>query len=194
VRENGGQYTHAAAWLGLAHVRLGDGDRASGIFDLINPIRRTASRADAARYRAEPYVVPADVRGTAPGAGQAGWTWYTGAAGWTWRLGVEGILGLRLDGGAVTISPCLPRDWGIVEARITEPDGVLVIHIEDPDRLGSGRVKLTVDGRPAKGNRVTFPSGGTERRVNVRLVPAAATDAAGPVRAAPAQRGGVEGS
>jgi cyclic beta-1,2-glucan synthetase len=181
VRENGGQYTHAAAWLGLAHARLGDGDWANGVFDLINPIRRAASRADAARYRAEPYVVPADVRGTAPGAGQAGWTWYTGAAGWTWRLGVEGILGLRLDGGAVTFSPCLPRDWGIVDARIKGPDGVLVIHIEDPERLGSGRVELTVDGRPANGDRVTFPSGGTERRVNVRLLPAAAMDAAGPV-------------
>jgi cyclic beta-1,2-glucan synthetase len=194
VRENGGQYTHAAAWLGFAHARLGDGDWAHDIFDLINPIRRTSSRADAERYRAEPYVAPADVRGAAPGAGQAGWTWYTGAAGWTWRLGVEGLLGLRLDGGAVRISPCLPRDWGGAEARIAGPDGTLVIRIEDPERLGTGRVELTVDGRPAEGDRVTFPSGGAERRVNAQLRPGAEADAAGPTEAAAAQRWGLEGS
>jgi cyclic beta-1,2-glucan synthetase len=179
VRENGGQYTHAAAWLGLAHARLGDGDRAYGIFDLINPIRRTSSRTEAEQYRAEPYVVPADVRGAAPGVGEAGWTWYTGAAGWTWRLGVEGLLGLCLDGGGVRISPCLPLDWGGAEARISGPDGALVIRIEDPDHLGTGRIELTVDGHRTEGDHVTFPSGGAERRVNARLRPAAEMDAAG---------------
>jgi cyclic beta-1,2-glucan synthetase len=194
VRENGGQYTHAAAWLGLAHVQLGDGDRAHGIFDLINPIRRTSSRAGADRYRAEPYVVPADVRGATPGEGQAGWTWYTGAAGWTWRLGVEGILGLELEDGSVRISPCLPRDWGSLEARIAGPNGVLVIRIEDPDQLGTGRVKLTVDGRPAKGDRVAFPPGGAERLVTALLRPVTGTDAAGPAQVAPARRRDLEGS
>jgi cyclic beta-1,2-glucan synthetase len=193
VRENGGQYTHAAAWLGLAHARLGDGDRAHDVFDLINPIRRTSSRADAERYRAEPYVAPADVRGAAPGAGQAGWTWYTGAAGWTWRLGVEGLLGLQLNGGAVRICPCLPRDWGGAEARIAGLDGTLLIRIEDPDRLGSGRVELTVDGHPAEGDRVTFPSGGAERRINARLRPATEVDAAGPAEATSAQRRSLDG-
>ena len=173
VRENGGQYTHAAAWLGLAHARLGNGDLAYSIFDLINPIRRTSSRTEAEQYRAEPYVVPADVRGAAPGEGEAGWTWYTGAAGWTWRLGVEGLLGLCLDDGGVRISPCLPRDWGGCEARVSGPDGGLVIRIEDPDNLGTGRIELTVDGHRTEGDRVTFPSGGVERLVNARLQPAA---------------------
>ena len=75
MRENGGQYTHAAAWLGLAHARLGDGDRAYQIFDLINPIRRTQDPSGAELYRGEPYVLAADVRGAEPGIGQAGWTW-----------------------------------------------------------------------------------------------------------------------
>jgi cyclic beta-1,2-glucan synthetase len=194
VRENGGQYTHAAAWLGLAQAGLGDGDWAHCIFDLINPIRRTSSRADAERYRAEPYVVPADVRGAAPFEGEAGWTWYTGAAGWTWRLAVEGLLGLRLDDGAIKISPCLPRDWGGAEVRIAGSDGTLLVRIEDPDHLGTGRVELSIDGKLADGDRVTFPQHGVERRVIARLRPVAETGATPPAQAVPEQRRGLEGS
>ena len=171
VRENGGQYTHAAAWLGLAHARLGDGDRAYGIFDLINPIRRTAGLADAELYRAEPYVLAADVRGAEPGVGQAGWTWYTGAAGWTWQLAVEAILGLTLQRGDLRIAPCLPRHWHGAQAHVRGPDGTLAVTIEDPDGLGGGRVQLFVDGQEAEGDCVAFPTGGAERRVTVRLHP-----------------------
>jgi cyclic beta-1,2-glucan synthetase len=194
VRENGGQYTHAAAWLGLAHARLGNGNEAHAIFDLINPIRRTAGQAELERYRAEPYVVPADVRGVEPGTGQAGWTWYTGAAGWTWRLGVEGLLGLSLDGGGVRISPCLPIDWGGAEVRVSGPNGVLVIRIEDPDHLGTGIVELTVDDHPIEGDRVMFPSGGAERRVNALLRPTAEMGSAGSAETVPVQGPGVEGA
>jgi len=171
VRENGGQYTHAAAWLGLAHARMGNGDEAYRVFDLINPIRRAGDRSAAELYRAEPYVVPADVRGAEPGIGQAGWTWYTGAAGWTWQLAVEGILGLSLQRGAVTIAPRLPRNWGGAEVRVKGPDGTLVLIIEDPDRIGSGRVELAVDGRPLDGDCMAIPTGGIERRVTARLLP-----------------------
>ncbi|WP_157672210.1 GH36-type glycosyl hydrolase domain-containing protein [Chelatococcus sp. GW1] len=171
VRENGGQYTHAAAWLGLAHARLGDGDESYRIFDLINPIRRAGDRSEAELYRAEPYVVPADVRGAGPGIGQAGWTWYTGAAGWTWQLAVEGILGLSLQRGAVRIAPRLPRSWGGAEVRVKGPDGTLVVTIEDPDRIGGGRVELAVEGRPLDGDCIALPTGGIERRVTARLRP-----------------------
>ncbi|MDP2619785.1 MAG: glucoamylase family protein [Hyphomicrobiales bacterium] len=169
VRENGGQYTHAAAWLGLAHARLGDGDRAYEIFDLINPIRHTVGLADAELYRAEPYVLAADVRGAEPGIGQAGWTWYTGAAGWTWQLAVEGILGLSLQRGSVRIAPRIPRNWGGAEVRVNGPDGILIITIEDPERIGTGRVELAVDGRPVGGDCIAIPTGGMERRVTARL-------------------------
>jgi len=169
VRENGGQYTHAAAWLGLAHARLGDGDRAYEIFDLINPIHRTVSRADADLYRAEPYVMPADVRGADPGIGEAGWTWYTGAAGWTWQLAVEGILGLSLHRGAIRISPRIPKNWGGAEVRVNGPDGMLIITIEDPGQLGTGRVELAVDGCPVGGDCIALPTGGRERRVTARV-------------------------
>ena len=171
VRENGGQYTHAAAWLGLAHARLGDGDRAYQIFDLINPIRRTASRAGAELYGAEPYVLPGDVRGSEPGIGEAGWTWYTGAAGWTWQLAVEGILGVSLRQGAVHIAPRLPKAWGGAEVRVKGPAGSLMIGIADPDHLGTGQVELTVNGARIKGDCVAFPTDETEHRVVARLCP-----------------------
>jgi cyclic beta-1,2-glucan synthetase len=169
VRENGGQYTHAAAWLGLAHARLGDGDEAYRIFDLINPIRRTEDRAGAELYRAEPYVLAADVRGAEPGIGQAGWTWYTGAAGWTWQLAVAGILGLSLQRGAVRIAPRIPKNWGSAEVRVNGPDGILIITIEDPDRIGTGRVELAVDGQTIDGDCIAIPTDGVERRVTARL-------------------------
>ncbi len=169
VRENGGQYTHAAAWLGLAHARLGHGDLAYEIFDLINPIRRSDSLNEAEFYRGEPYVLAADVRGAGPGTGQAGWTWYTGAAGWSWQLAVEGILGLSLQHGAVRIAPRIPTSWGEAMVRINGPEGGLIVTIEDPERVGTGHVELAVDGHPAEGDCIAIPTDGTERRVTARL-------------------------
>jgi cyclic beta-1,2-glucan synthetase len=169
VRENGGQYTHAAAWLGLAHARLGDGDRAYQIVDLINPIRRTVDQAGTDRYRAEPYVLPGDVRGGEPGIGEAGWTWYTGAAGWTWQLAVEGILGLGLHRGTIKIAPRLPTNWGGAEVRVNGPGGTLIITIDDPERIGTGRVELTVNGRSVRGDHVALPTDGRQHHVTARL-------------------------
>ncbi|MFA7523148.1 MAG: glucoamylase family protein [Halothiobacillaceae bacterium] len=169
VRENGGQYTHAATWLGLAHARLGNSDLAYEIFDLINPIRRSDNLDGAEHYRGEPYVVAADVRGAGPNTGQAGWTWYTGAAGWSWQLAVEGILGLSLQRGAVRIDPRIPTSWGEATVRINGPDGALIITIEDPERIGSGSVELAVDGQPVAGDCVAVPTGGATQHVTARL-------------------------
>lgn len=169
VRENGGQYTHAAAWLGLAHAQLGNTDQAYEVFDLINPIRRSDTLIGAELYRGEPYVLAADIRGAGPNTGNAGWTWYTGAAGWSWQLAVEGILGLSLQRGAVKIAPRIPTHWGGASARINGPDGVLIITIEDPENLGMGHVELTVDGQFMEGDCVAFPTAGAERQVTARL-------------------------
>jgi len=172
VRENGGQYTHAAAWLGLAYARAKDGDRAYEIFDLINPIRRSADLAGADLYRGEPYVLAGDVRGADPGTGVAGWTWYTGAAAWTWQLAIEGILGVTLQHGLVRICPCLPKSWGAAEVLVRGSDGVLSIRIEDPDRLGSGQVALTLNGSSVDGDCVAFAEGGATSYVVARIIPA----------------------
>ena len=164
-----GRYTHAAAWLGLAYVGLGDGDRAWEIFDLLSPIRHAASRADAEHYRVEPYVLAADIASVAPHTGQGGWTWYTGSAAWTLRLGIEGILGLQLRNGELLIDPCLPKAWGRAEAEIRGPAGALSIRIEDPEHVGRGVVAVTVDGVAFAGAAVGFPTDGSVRRVAVRL-------------------------
>ena len=169
VRENGGQYTHAATWLGIAHAGLGDGDAAHRIFDLINPLRRSAMQEAADGYRAEPYVMPADVGGAAPFVGRAGWTWYTGAAAWSWRLGVEAILGLELRDGALHIAPCLPKGWGEYRARIRGPKGAIALDVRDPDRTGNGSPVLQVNGRAYSGGTVAFPTDGSTTEVAVRL-------------------------
>src|SRR5690606_7479444 len=93
IRENGGQYTHAALWTIWAFAEMGQGDKAEALFRLINPVLRADTNEKAARYKVEPYVISADVYGISPHEGRGGWTWYTGSSGWMYRLGIEGILG-----------------------------------------------------------------------------------------------------
>lgn len=111
VRENGGQYTHAACWAGLAFAALGQAERAAAVLDCLNPIRHGDSAAAIAQYRVEPYVVAADIYGAAPHTGRGGWTWYTGSAGWLYRFILEGILGITREGDSLTVKPCLPPEW-----------------------------------------------------------------------------------
>ena len=110
IRENGGQYTHAAVWTAIAFAMQGNAARAMEVFNMLNPIRRSTTRADVQRYKVEPYVVAADVYSEAPHAGRGGWTWYTGSAGWLYRAGLEWILGFRLHENRVTLTPCVPTD------------------------------------------------------------------------------------
>ncbi|TKW63044.1 MAG: DUF3131 domain-containing protein [Paracoccus denitrificans] len=118
VRENGGQYTHAAAWMIYALAKSGDGTRAHALFDAISPITHASDRASAEQYRVEPYVVAADIYGDQDKLGRGGWTWYTGSAGWTYRAAVEGILGISRVPGGITVKPNLPEDWPGYEARV----------------------------------------------------------------------------
>ncbi|MEL6205413.1 MAG: glucoamylase family protein [Pseudomonadota bacterium] len=168
VRENGGQYTHAATWLGLAFARLGDGDTAYKIFDMINPIPRSAKSEDMIRYRGEPYVVPADVGGAPPFEGRAGWTWYTGAAAWTWRLAVEGLLGLELRNGNLHIDPCLPAHWSGYRATVRANNGAIELEVVQ-DAEGNADVVLEVDGHRAQEALIAFPTDGSTRRVRAHV-------------------------
>jgi len=111
VRENGGQYTHAAAWTAIAFAMQGNAVRAMEVFNMLNPVKRTTTRADVQRYKVEPYVVAADVYSEAPHAGRGGWTWYTGSAGWMYRAGLEWILGFRVRENRLTLLPCVPPEW-----------------------------------------------------------------------------------
>ena len=117
VRENGGQYTHAAIWVVMAFAALGQTEKAWELFDLINPIRHGQTQDDARVYCVEPYVVPADVYAVEPHTGRGGWTWYTGAAGWMYQLIVESLIGIRLDVDQLRFSPCLPAGWDQIVVR-----------------------------------------------------------------------------
>jgi cyclic beta-1,2-glucan synthetase len=111
IRENGGQYTHAALWTIWAVAQLGDGSEAEYLFRLINPIYRAATPEQMADYQVEPYVISADVYSVPPHTGRGGWTWYTGSSGWMYRLGLEAILGLRRAGAVLWFDPRLPKSW-----------------------------------------------------------------------------------
>jgi cyclic beta-1,2-glucan synthetase len=173
VRENGGQYTHAAAWLGMAHVSLGDGDGAARIFRLLNPALRGDSREACALYRLEPYVLAGDIYGAAPFVGRGGWSWYTGSAAWTWRLGVEHILGLRREHGHLKVDPCVPTNWKGFEAWITLAERVIHVTVENPDGVSTGITSMTIDGIATDGNTVRLDpqalGGTTEIEVRIRL-------------------------
>jgi cyclic beta-1,2-glucan synthetase len=170
IRENGGQYSHAAAWLGLALAQTGKRDDAFAVFEMLNPISRATNNADAEYYRGEPYVVAGDIATCKPHQGRSGWTWYTGSSAWTWRLAIEGILGLRLVDGRIRIDPRIPSGWGGYEATLRNGKGTLNLRVEDPDGLGQGRVELSVDGVPCSGVEVEFPAQPTERTIVARLV------------------------
>lgn len=169
IRENGGQYTHAAVWLGVANAMLGDGDRAYQMFDIINPVRRVCDAEMADHYLREPYVLAGDVSGVGAQSGQGGWSWYTGAAGWGWQLGVLGILGIGPVPGGVRIRPCLPTTWGAASVVVEGPSGRLDIEIRDPGHLGCGRATISANGRRLSGAVVPYPGQGKSIKVVVTL-------------------------
>lgn len=142
VRENGGQYTHAAIWVVLALAALKRGDDAWKAFKLLNPVNHALDQASAEHYRVEPYVVAADVYGVGDLTGRGGWTWYTGSAGWLYRAAVEGILGIRREGNRLFVRPVLPAEWDGFEAELTLDDKTYKIAVAMTD----GEPKVTVNG------------------------------------------------
>ncbi|HEX4153537.1 MAG TPA: hypothetical protein VHY75_15125 [Steroidobacteraceae bacterium] len=146
LRENGGQYTHAAMWVTLAFALLGDGDRAGELFSLINPVNHSSTRAAIHRYKVEPYVVCADVYSAPAHIGRGGWTWYTGSAGWMYRTAIEGILGLSLRGRTLRIDPCIPRSWPGFEVTYKHGSSRYHIAVENPKGMCRGVVRAALDG------------------------------------------------
>jgi cyclic beta-1,2-glucan synthetase len=168
VRENGGQYTHAALWNVLAFAKLGDGDRAWELFALLNPVNHGRTPDEVARYRAEPYVVAADVYSVPPHTGRGGWTWYTGSAGWMHRVGIEAILGITLRGGALRVDPCIPRAWPGYEVMFAPAGARYRIQVENPQGVSRGVERIELDGKVIKGD-VPIARDGVEHVVRVVL-------------------------
>jgi cellobiose phosphorylase len=144
VRENGGQYTHAAVWTIMAFAAMGDAKRAWELFSLINPIGHSASAKDAAVYKVEPYVIAADVYGVAPHTGRGGWTWYTGSAGWMYRLLTESLLGLHLEVDKLRFLPAIPASWPSFKIHYRHRETFYHITLHTPT-AGAKFSRLTLD-------------------------------------------------
>ncbi|MEO6324590.1 MAG: carbohydrate-binding protein, partial [Thermoanaerobaculia bacterium] len=169
VRENGGQYTHAAIWTAMAAAKLGSGDEAAELFHLINPINHTRTPSDTERYKAEPYVVAADVYAHPAHVGRGGWTWYTGSAGWMYRLGIESILGLKRHGATFTVTPCIPGAWPRCQITWTFGQSRYVISVENPQHRSTGVAAVTLDGVSVDPAAIPLVDDGRPHTVSVLL-------------------------
>jgi len=147
IRENGGQYTHAAAWSIIAFAKLGQGEKAAELFAMANPINKTATRTGLRRYKVEPYVVAADIYSMPPHVGRGGWTWYTGSAGWMYRAGIEYLLGLRKRGNELIVTPCIPKQWPGFEMTFKFGASQYRIVVSNPDAVNAGVRSVVFDGR-----------------------------------------------
>jgi cyclic beta-1,2-glucan synthetase len=168
IRENGGQYTHAAIWVIMAFAAMGDSTRAWELLSMINPLKHGSTPEEVAIYMAEPYVVAADVYGLPPHTGRGGWTWYTGAAGWMYRLIVESLLGLRLDVDRLRFAPCLPADWMSFRMHYRYRDTFYHITVA---RAGPGSevVSVTVDGLAQSDGSVHLGDDRKEHFVEIKI-------------------------
>jgi cyclic beta-1,2-glucan synthetase len=168
VRENGGQYTHAAIWTLIAFSMLGDGERAGELFSLLNPINHSSTRAGLHKYKVEPYVAVGDVYAVPPHTGRGGWTWYTGSAGWMYRAGLESIVGFKLLGEKLQIDPCVPRWWRDFEITYRRNRAVYQIRVENPMGLSRGVISVEVDGAILEGNEIALSD--EPKHHNVKIV------------------------
>jgi cyclic beta-1,2-glucan synthetase len=169
VRENGGQYTHAAVWIVMALARRGSGDEAAELFHLLNPINHTRTRADVEHYRVEPYVIAGDVCAHPAHAGRGGWTWYTGSAGWMYRAGLESILGLRRRGAAFELDPCIPASWPGYEITWRFGGTLYEIAVSNPKRRCRGVAEARLDGAPVDFRAVPLVDDGVPHRLRLVL-------------------------
>ena len=147
LRENGGQYTHAALWSVMALSALGEGDKAAALFWMLNPINHARTRIDSHRYKVEPYVVAADVYSASGHRGRGGWTWYTGSAGWMQRAGLESLLGLKIEADHFTLDPCIPRTWPSYDLVLRHGAARYEIRIDNPAGVQRGIGAAQMDGQ-----------------------------------------------
>ena len=168
VRENGGQYTHAAIWLIMSLAALGDRKRTWELIQMINPITHGTSPDDMAVYKVEPYVVAADVYAVAQQTGRGGWTWYTGSAGWMYQLIIESLLGIKRHAQSLQFAPCLPPEWQTVKVNYRYYGTTYQISFLQ-DHVTTDGIIVTVDGERKEGNAIELHDDGREHKVEVLL-------------------------
>ena len=169
VRENGGQYTHGAIWTVMAFALMGENDRAWELFGLLNPVHHGGTPEQIATYKAEPYVVAADVYAVAPHTGRGGWTWYTGSAGWMYRLLVETLLGVNLEGDQLRLTPRLPKSWPSYKIHYRYRQTVYHITISRLETEGAGANQLYLDGEQLSAQTVPLTDDRREHFVELKV-------------------------
>ena len=169
IRENGGQYTHAALWTLIAFAMLGDGDKAGELFSLLNPINHASTRAGLHKYRVEPYVAAGDVYAEQAHVGRGGWTWYTGSAGWMYRAALESMLGFNLKGETLLIEPCIPRSWREFEINYRCGKTLYRIKVENPSSVCRGVAEVLLDGKLLASGEIPLTDDGLTHQVRVTL-------------------------
>jgi cyclic beta-1,2-glucan synthetase len=170
VRENGGQYTHAAIWATMAFAMMGDQERAWELFAMLNPINHASSPAEIKRYKVEPYVMCADIYAVPPHIGRGGWTWYTGAAGWMYRLTVETLLGLQLEVDHLRIAPCIPAHWTSYKIHYRYRETFYHITVKRVDEQSEHAMSVTVDGVERPDKIIPLIDDRQEHAVEVRIM------------------------
>jgi len=169
VRENGGQYTHAAIWTVIALARLGMGDEAMELFHMLNPINHMRTLEDTERYRAEPYVVAADVYAHPMHVGRGGWTWYTGSAGWMYQAAIHSLLGLRRRGTTMSLSPCIPMVWPQYSLEWTIGRTRYRITVLNPEHRSQGVASAELDGVAVDTHAIPIEDDGARHEVTIVL-------------------------
>ena len=169
IRENGGQYTHAAIWAVWALTELGRGDQAFKLFSYLNPVTHSLDLENANKYRVEPYVVAADIYSTSPHVGHGGWTWYTGSSGWLYRLGMEAILGFEFQGSQFTIDPCIPEAWDGYKIQFIKHETIYQIQVNNPEHVQKGVRSVSLDGKQLEDLAVPIKQDGKTHQVEILM-------------------------
>lgn len=170
VRENGGQYTHAAIWVIMAFAELGQGDKAIELYNLINPILHSQGQSDTLEYKIEPYALAGDVYGEPPYVGRGGWSWYTGSSSWYYRAGLESILGFQLRGDKLKINPCVAETWRAFEIKYRHKQTQYTIEVRNPHGMTTGSVKMEVDGKLESEAEITLVNDKKDHHIIVTLL------------------------
>ena len=169
VRENGGQYTHAAMWVIIAETLLGFGDKAGEFYRMINPIEHARTKDASNKYKVEPYVVAADVYGQGNLAGRGGWTWYTGSSSWFYQAGIEYILGLKINNNILSINPCIPKDWKEYSIKYRFGRTIYNIKVKNPNGKNSGVTEFKVNGEILEEKSIKLLDDGKIFEIEVKM-------------------------
>jgi len=170
VRENGGQYTHAAIWAIIAFTKLGFGDKAVEYYRMINPIEHSRTKDAARKYKVEPYVIPADIYGANNLVGRGGWTWYTGSSSWFCKAGLEDILGLKIEAGMLKLEPCISSKWEEYSIKYRYKTSIYNINVKNPEGKCTGEnQKFYLNGKEIEEKQIKLEDNNSINEIEIIL-------------------------